>query len=1101
MTLLLRRHASGADKVRYKIMRRSHPQDVHFFVARAGAADRIRSMERCEILSRRPNGNGASFHILYCEAVRQTFTIFGTRGPLDIYSPRHSALLLQWSGSKSGTIDWKLLEKKWHVDSGPVALASRLHGVTGQGRKMVAARRVNWELRARGLPPLEGTVVYAPWPAALPAMRSAMCVAIRLRDIERPPSELTWLLSHVRIVARAPPKFRAQWNAPAVSKRLCADDLLNVDSRSLAHAADGIGMRRIDRVWDVTVRCSHEDMLASLRSHVARACTRLCLSASVRQQARSVACDRLATSRSFRLEQKQWHRSQSLYDQYTSDMHVRPDEALVPDDKFKKYMWLLPCIAYQWLILSFAISAPAWRLTCLDWASANDWCWSVLDELLTPSVKAFVCFHRYARVVPYMYGTVKSKCFRGGVRVCTRAGHSCLRKVVSFAAWPMRRRWRYIHRALETVMREYGGGDEVWSLREATQVMNARIQAARPTSVHRTCARCQRAKVASTAVVADAGQFFEAVRPRDAICAARTVLLRCQRATGKEAVTVLKNQRRVAFFGGAGGVHDGKKVCFSFTDLLLAFSACMFVTLCSLGDKIFHLSGLPIGGVLSKVAASFVLGLEENRWSLDVARRRSLGFAATNPAWDREVARGRYVDDLLWVSSVYCWACMCEAVHEMYSVPFEIARQSHVADWLDVQLDLASHAWRMAPKEVVLPPPWAASRGYARGLVLGRLHRWSEVGLVEAAWVEAAAHLMLRFRSAGWPMRVLRAEMAPLLGALLLACPVAVAAGKGGGGKGYASWGSSGSSGSGWGHGREWGSGQGYQSGLAHKVNELCEAVDKLTKDRKKKKKKRDPSSSTSSSSSSSEKKKKKKKGKKEKSGKKERKVPKSGVDEAERKELAEFRRQAEVQRIREEVLASAAFVPPTGGGGSQGGARRQAEAPLSPKTLRAVHAETRLMEPGGTVKQLVSKGADTWTAVQEELQAQALPDVKKLLGQIHPGGADAVPRTRHEAVKSNGTLAQVRPTTVIIVVVALFVGALAGMFMAGAAEPQWLPRPFARAWRYVSALKVVAWDEQYFSGWLEHVSGVPILSASSGALFVLFGYARREAPESGVFQ
>ncbi|CAK0854431.1 unnamed protein product [Prorocentrum cordatum] len=71
-------------------------------------------------------------------------------------------------------------------------------------------------------------------------------------------------------------------------------------------------------------------------------------------------------------------------------------------------------------------------------------------------------------------------------------------------------------------------------------------------------------------------------------------------------------------------------------------------------------------------------------------------------------------------------------------------------------------------------------------------------------------------------------------------------------------------------------------------------------------------------------------------------------------------------------------------------------------------------------------------------------------------------------------------------------------MFMAGAAEPQWLPRPFARAWRYVSALKVVAWDEQYFSGWLEHVSGVPILSASSGALFVLFGYARREAPESG---
>ena len=100
----------------------------------------------------------------------------------------------------------------------------------------------------------------------------------------------------------------------------------------------------------------------------------------------------------------------------------------------------------------------------------------------------------------------------------------------------------------------------------------------------------------------------------------------------KGAVTVLKNRRRAAFIGSSGGVHDG--------NLLLALSACMFATLCSLGDKFFHLSGLPIGGVPSKVAANVAVGLHEKSRSLDVALRRSMGFAATAPAWDREVARG-----------------------------------------------------------------------------------------------------------------------------------------------------------------------------------------------------------------------------------------------------------------------------------------------------------------------------------------------------------------------------------------------------------------------------------------------------------------------------
>ena len=55
-------------------------------------------------------------------------------------------------------------------------------------------------------------------------------------------------------------------------------------------------------------------------------------------------------------------------------------------------------------------------------------------------------------------------------------------------------------------------------------------------------------------------------------------------------------------------------------------------------DACFRMEGLPIGGVLSKVAASIVLGCEEEAWLYNVVLRKRLGFAATTLLWDREVA-------------------------------------------------------------------------------------------------------------------------------------------------------------------------------------------------------------------------------------------------------------------------------------------------------------------------------------------------------------------------------------------------------------------------------------------------------------------------------
>ena len=149
---------------------------------------------------------------------------------------------------------------------------------------------------------------------------------------------------------------------------------------------------------------------------------------------------------------------------YTVDMSVNASEVLTPDDKDKKFMWKVPLLCYQWLLFKFAILSPAWELSSLGLEDAEAWCQEVFRILLPTRLKAFLKIPKYTRIVPYYYGTVKSKCFTAGQTVghiCTKPAHSCLRKVVSFCKWPFRRRWRFIHRAWETVVRSMG---HWWSL-------------------------------------------------------------------------------------------------------------------------------------------------------------------------------------------------------------------------------------------------------------------------------------------------------------------------------------------------------------------------------------------------------------------------------------------------------------------------------------------------------------------------------------------------------------------------------------------------------------------------------------------------------------
>ena len=176
-------------------------------------------------------------------------------------------------------------------------------------------------------------------------------------------------------------------------------------------------------------------------------------------------------------------------------------------------------------------------------------------------------------------------------------------------------------------------------------------------------------------------------------------------------------------------------------------------------------------------------------------------------------------------------------------------------------------------------------------------------------------------------------------------------------------------------------------------------------KGRKKDKKKRARSSSSTSSSSSSSscrkhisRKSSKKKERKEKKDSRKDSAP--TLSSADLEELRAFRRQAEFDKVKQEVLNSMESAA-HGKGRARSGPEEAAMSTLSmtPKSKKCMLAQTRVLGDNGSVVALVSGDVEGWDQVHEQLESHPPPLVKKLLGQLQ-GGDAPIPRLKADAVK-----------------------------------------------------------------------------------------------------
>ena len=264
----------------------------------------------------------------------------GLYGPLDVYDPDNICLRVSWVGSKGAEISWDRLERKWQVACGPIALAGHLQLLSGMSRSAVATRRVNKGLRLRQLPPVAGVVCYAPM---LPAFRPALCSMVLCgsscwSDVER-----RRVVSHVRAVSRGMDKQRSKFNAVSACKTITDETLLGHSDDELLRAANGSGMKRVDKVWGCAVAAFQ---LRRLEEPVPT-CRCLHLPEDAVNDAVSLACHGLPSCKSYRKEQQFFSATRQASDDYTRDMRVPRGCVLVPDDKQKKLMWKIPALTYQ----------------------------------------------------------------------------------------------------------------------------------------------------------------------------------------------------------------------------------------------------------------------------------------------------------------------------------------------------------------------------------------------------------------------------------------------------------------------------------------------------------------------------------------------------------------------------------------------------------------------------------------------------------------------------------------------------------------------------------------------------------------------------------
>lgn len=705
-----------------------------------------------------------SFTTAYRALQRKFWEKTGKAGPIDLYTGQSWNVSVLWACTRGGGVFWRKLGGRWGDVDGVLRLARDVAAMPGFVRRRRAQFHIDRRLAALELPARRILYVRSSG-RAIGEVRRALAGSCARMARARGTSAARWMRAWTRVVVVPPPRMQELRNAIAESRAASLDDLLRYPFTRDA-CLRGEGLQKLPGNWSVPRRRSDrragEETAGELQAWARRA----------RRPPKEV--HRLVRNLRFEGLGDAGRHQPPEERNYIAGMRHREFEVLAQDDKDRRRTWgMTRMCLWSWLVCQVFRDPDRWVRVDISHADLKIMvialCMFALPKWLQAGGWA------YNRIVPpYMYLFVKSKCFHGsGIRKCCKQGHSCMRKVVSFAGFPKRRAWRIGSRALQTMAMVVGGTLELWKLGDAVPRLRAVMASLRSPTQPCTCVACGAPKPYLVLLAADAAQMYEECESGHVMGAFGRLAQDFVEATGKDTVTVSRRGRLHGWPGGRPGFLPHGRAAIGLSDLQRMLWASTTFSFATVGPLVFRLRGMLIGGLLARMATAIVLGAQE-RHGLSSEALRKLGLLP--PGWSQSELFGgaRYVDDLLLASKALCHGCLARWVKGIFQQPFEVEAACSTLEWLDLVVEArASGELAWTPKNPNKPwleghaeraqeryPPYLgrlqAGFGALRGRLLGRAARLRELQLGVRGRAEALADDVRELLMVGHPWKLIR---------------------------------------------------------------------------------------------------------------------------------------------------------------------------------------------------------------------------------------------------------------------------------------------------------------------------------------------------------
>ena len=612
-------------------------------------------------------------------------------GPLNIFEKVHRVLLYMFLASTTTLARLPSNFTREMAAEFLYELASGVHVVASPFKRFRIGRKLDSMLVSYGLPPrvVKPLVV----PSQLWFMKGAFAKA-SFECISRigSPAARRWVREHFRMVRGAAKRWRSAFSANKACQAVKREELRQL-SPSQWHGLLRLGsLKKLPGVWRLPLWPEQSRIHSWLLNTWKR-----WAKPRVQKQTFYKTTALLQRRMRDRLPQTIPPAWAQIEAGMCASVSAGGSSVITGDDKDSNIAWGLCAKEMVAYLLSTLLRDASWTLTSVPLQEAKVFeiakAMLALPHWLRRRAPAFQKVR-----VPHLFPLVKSSCFDpGGRRTCTKPNHSCWRRVVDSSSLPWRSGWKVISRATRGIIINGGGSQEVFDQKLLGQEVWESFERLTAPCLG-VCWRCGVQMQRLTIVTGDVDQAFEACSPEEVGKAFHHFRQQFGKNTGTNWIYVAKGRRYQVnpckqSFGGAG-------YTLSTDTVLSALVVYCMLTLVALGDIVFALDGLAIGGLCSSSCVALVLGFCEVLWLAGGYKPAFVDEPFEFHGWPVETTLvwKRFVDDVLAISQCFCPSCLYAFVSGAYNVPLKPVsgfngESEHV--WTDIVVT-SQNQWGLA---------------------------------------------------------------------------------------------------------------------------------------------------------------------------------------------------------------------------------------------------------------------------------------------------------------------------------------------------------------------------------------------------------------------